>query len=364
MLLNWYSGIGQGQGYSGATENILVELGHIGYDVRILTPKKVIRENLTEEGLKIVDKPFMLGDIGVYFGYPAGFNSVVNKYKIGFTMFETSKLPNGKGVNGQPNDWAGATGNAMDFVNSMDELWLPCQQNVDVFRAEGATTTINKVVLGVNRKLYYDMSEKRAAGRANRPFTFLMLGTLTSRKNVGAVILAFIDLFKDNKDVQLILKSSSGTLAAMRFPEGANIKIIDEYSTIEQVQGYYANADAFIFPSRGEGFGLPPLEAMATGLPTIFTDNTGMSEYADSEYNYPIKSSHLVPAITYPKRWGNVGEWYEADMTELKAAMLNVFENEDKSKAKGQKAAKWVAENWTYANTAKIIDGVLRKIAV
>lgn len=364
MLLNWYSNAGQGKGYSGASENMLVALEECGIDVRLMSPKKVIKSNLTKEGRKIVDKPFQLGDIGVYFGYPSGFNSLMNKVKIGFTMFETDKLPNGKGIGNDANDWAGITGNASDMINQMDELWVPCQQNVDVFKSSGVTIPVEKVTLGINDHIYYDMSEKRDNTRKDRPFTFLMLGTLTSRKNVGAAITAFMSLFSGNKDVQLIIKSSSGTVAAIQFPDGVNIKIIDEFSTIEQVQNYYASADAFIFPSRGEGFGLPPLEAMATGIPTIFADNTGMSEYANDEYNFPVKSDIKTRANRYPKKWGDVGNWYDIDLIDFQSKMLWVYENEKLAKDIGKKAAKWVAENWTYRNTAMRIVELIKKYAL
>src|SRR5687767_5114535 len=212
MLLNWYSSAGQGKGYSGAAENILIELEEAGVDVRLLSPKKIFRDWLTDKGKVILDKPFQLSKVGVYFGYPNGFNSVVNEYKIGFTMFETDKLPNGTGFKKEPNNWAGPTGNAVDIINQMNELWLPCEHNVDVFKKEGVTIPINKVTLGVNSRLYYDMSEHRENTRKDRPFTFLILGTLTSRNNIGAVVVSFMQLFGGNEDVKLIIKSQSGTV--------------------------------------------------------------------------------------------------------------------------------------------------------
>jgi glycosyltransferase involved in cell wall biosynthesis len=357
MLINWYASIGQGEGYSGASENIVTSLTSKGIDVRVLSVSKVIRENLTDKGKLAIDAPFKMGDVGIAFGFPNSFNSIMNRVKIGFTMFETNKLPNGKGYRNEGNSWAGITGDSKDMINTLNELWTPSRHNRELFLKSGVTVPVHIMPLGVNPELFFDFSKEREARRANRPFTFLILGTLTSRKNVGAVITAFMELFTGNDDVRLIVKSKSGTMASMEFPKGVNIQIIDRNSTITELQEYYMNADCFVFPSRGEGFGLPPLEAMATGLPTIVANNTGMSEYCNDEYNYPLNDYELVPASRFPKKWGDVGTWFEPSYTELKEKMFEVYNNQDKAREKGKKASVWVAKNWTYSNTAsKIIE--------
>jgi glycosyltransferase involved in cell wall biosynthesis len=47
----------------------------------------------------------------------------------------------------------------------------------------------------------------------------------------------------------------------------------------------YSSADVFVFPSEYEGFGLPPLEAMACGTPVVVSNCPGIDEYAVNEYN-------------------------------------------------------------------------------
>lgn len=361
MLINWYSTPGQGEGYSGASENILAALEEIGVDARVLAYRKILQQNLTDRGKLAINKPFVKGKIGVSFGYPNAFNSIINDVKIGFTMFETNKLPNGKGFRDEGNTWAGVTGDCADMINALDELWVPSEHNKGLFEASGVEIPVSVIPLGVNQHLFYDFTKEREKTRKERPFTFLMLGTLTSRKNVGAVITAFMDLFSGNDDVRLVIKSKSGTIASLQFPKGINIEIIDENSTVKQVQDYYKNADCFVFPSRGEGFGLPPLEAMATGLPTIFACNTGMADYANEKYNYPIRKHELVKATRYPKKWGDVGTWYEPSLVELKEKMYDVYCNEEKAKKKGKLAAGWVEKNWTYTKTAFRILERLRK---
>lgn len=50
----------------------------------------------------------------------------------------------------------------------------------------------------------------------------------------------------------------------------------------------YAAADAFVLPTRGEGWGLPIMEAMAMGLPTIATNWSGPSEFMTEENSFPV----------------------------------------------------------------------------
>jgi len=343
MLINWFGSFSQGQGYSGASEKIAIELEKLGYDVRHVGFGKDNRNNRTKAGKILTSKEFKLAQVGLCFGFPNAFSSLANnKYKIGWTMFETDRLPSGS------NSWCGPTGNASDMINTFtDVLIVPSQHNYHLFRNSGVQKPIKVIHLGVDTDSYMKMV------RPHRDtFTFLMAGVLTIRKNPGAVLSAFLDLFKDNEKVRLVLKTNSGTLGHFQMPY-KNVTIIDRFATPEEMLGYYRDADAFVFPSKGEGFGLTPLEAMATGLPTIFADNTGMSEYADKEYNYPVPCSTMTKATRFPVKWGNVGNWYEVDYHALRNAMEEVYKQRNLWYEKGLRAADWVRKEWSYKRTAE-----------
>ena len=104
--------------------------------------------------------------------------------------------------------------------------------------------------------------------------------------------------------------------------------------------------DCFVFPSHAEGSGLPPREAMATGLPTILTNWSGLTEVCDPLLNYP-----LTPiAIDHPDVRGNEQPGYMSriDVRELMYFMRHVYENREEAEAKGIKASKYIHKEWNW----------------
>lgn len=354
MILNWYGNYSQGRGYSGSAEHMIIALDELGVDVRpigISTEKSDHTLNYTEKGWKIKTKPFKLAEIGISYGFPNSFTSIFNKKKVGFTMFETSQFP--KGIS----DWSGPTGNSYDQIKDMDLMLAPSKHSAQLIKDTGYKGRVEVVNLGFDPEIYPFMERPKN----RKVFTFLIMGTLTIRKNPGVALMAFIDLFKGRKDVRLVIKSNSGTVAHMNMPWD-NIEIIDEFSTNEQMKQYYYDADCFLFPSRGEGFGLPVIEAMGTGLPCIFSNHSGLAEFANPKYNYPINKYSMEKAQRYPKKWGDVGDWYNPDYDEFKSLMKYVEQNKDKAYNKGVESAKWVRKNFTYKQTAKRLKSILETL--
>jgi len=111
----------------------------------------------------------------------------------------------------------------------------------------------------------------------------LTVGTLQPRKNVEGVVQAFEALARDGAPHQLVVAGARGwrdeALAAKlrRSPAAARVRATGHVDDATLV-ALYRGAAAFVFPSRGEGFGLPPLEAMACGAPVVCSDRTSLPE--------------------------------------------------------------------------------------
>ncbi|MHB1282735.1 MAG: glycosyltransferase family 4 protein [Sulfuriferula sp.] len=111
----------------------------------------------------------------------------------------------------------------------------------------------------------------------------LSVGSLEPRKNLGRLLLAWEHLLPTMPpDVWLVLAGAKGkTLvfadvpALQRLPERV---FLSGYVPDELLPAMYAGAMAFVYPSVYEGFGLPPLEAMACGTPVIVGNRTSLPD--------------------------------------------------------------------------------------
>ena len=109
------------------------------------------------------------------------------------------------------------------------------------------------------------------------PRFLLFVGDLVPRKNLPGVLKAFEQLHTQDRDLQLVLAGAyGGNRAPLSLPEvarafhRAGLPVhCPGYVPLEYLPALYAMAEALVFPSFDEGFGLPALEAMACGCPVI-----------------------------------------------------------------------------------------------
>ena len=116
----------------------------------------------------------------------------------------------------------------------------------------------------------------------NSPF-ILFVGTLEKRKNVPTLIKSFYKLKKSKLDHKLVIVGGKGWKYTKIFDliEDLNLKdevIFTDYVSDEDLVKLYNTADLFVYPSLYEGFGLPPLEAMACGCPVITSNTSSLPE--------------------------------------------------------------------------------------
>ncbi|MEM7481635.1 MAG: glycosyltransferase family 1 protein [Acidobacteriota bacterium] len=112
---------------------------------------------------------------------------------------------------------------------------------------------------------------------------WLFAGTLEPRKNVGALVDAWLDLRQRRPDVPpLVIAGGAGwgsdplaqRIASLRDQGLHHVGRVPRARLVELFQG----ASLFVFPSLYEGFGLPPLEAMACAVPVVTTDRSSLPE--------------------------------------------------------------------------------------
>jgi glycosyltransferase involved in cell wall biosynthesis len=128
----------------------------------------------------------------------------------------------------------------------------------------------------------------------------LFLGLRIPHKNLDGLIRAFLGVADEYPDLRLVIAGSRYSTPDVvdRWKEdprlkGKLVEILDP--TDEQVVRLFAGAKVFVFPSFAEGFGLPPLEAMASGVPVVCSDIPVFREvYGDAVCYVDPKDFHSV----------------------------------------------------------------------
>jgi glycosyltransferase involved in cell wall biosynthesis len=135
---------------------------------------------------------------------------------------------------------------------------------------------------------------------------FLFVGTMEPRKNLGRILDAFKRFQRDFPDFQLVLAGSQA------FAHGKYAQLLSEKHSLrvgsvvapgflkrEELNALYCGAEALVFPSLYEGFGIPILEAMASGCPVITSDCTSTQEVVGAAgiLVYPYETENILNAI-------------------------------------------------------------------
>lgn len=115
---------------------------------------------------------------------------------------------------------------------------------------------------------------------------FLMVSRIEPRKNQVLVLKTFFDHQWDKKGIQLVFMGSKSLaykeldnfLSTLTERQKESVKFISGIDD-QNLSNIYRAAEGFIYPSIAEGFGIPPLEAGACGIPVLCANKTAMEEY-------------------------------------------------------------------------------------
>lgn len=122
--------------------------------------------------------------------------------------------------------------------------------------------------------------------RHGLPARFILhVGTLEPRKNLIRLVRAFAQVAPQASDVHLVLAGGRGWLYDALFAEVERLALRDRvhfpgYVAAEALPFWYNAAYGFVYVSAYEGFGLPVLEALACGVPTLTSATTSLPEAA------------------------------------------------------------------------------------
>lgn len=311
-----FSNVGA-SGYGGVYQNFTIAL---------------LKKHVNLVGMDRSVKP----DVQIYLGQPdrrwrSEWERKADVFGV-FTMFETEVLPG---------HWVEDINEHCDFVI------VPSKWCKEIFEKGGISKPIFIVPLGINPAMFPYLEHPK-----REMFTILWQGFHgEDRKGYASLDKAFEELNLPN--ARLIKKISPFSLRTMvqwefrtdRWSICKNMKPAELLMLLRE-------ADLSVNPTSGEGFGLIPLEHMATGLPVLVSENTGCLDYRNAAYNIGIKCD-------VGKSWfgEGFGDTLIPNYKDLKAKIKWAYEEREQIREMGKQASEWVHREWTYEKaTDKLLE--------
>lgn len=156
---------------------------------------------------------------------------------------------------------------------------------------------------------YEGICERKGAAK-----TFLHVSSCFPRKGVDVLLEAWAKAFTARDRVRLIIKTFPNPHNTVQeqvwnlsrlYPNMAQIQIVNRDMERDELVDLFRDADVMVLPTRGEGYNLPALEAMAAGLPLIVTGHGGHRDFcgpADArllDYEFALSDSHVRDTVAY-----------------------------------------------------------------
>lgn len=276
-----------GYGYAGL--NIVQSLTELGHTVPFQNSKAPVQLN---------------------FSQPDHFKMHRNQYQISYTPWESTVIP----LSWKSN------------LEVVDEIWTTSDWCANVFELNGYSD-VKVFPHGVSPI----WSPKKRID--DGVIKFLHIGEPAPRKAGQMVLDSFVSLFGDNPKYSLTIKAYGANTTRVYnnyieknivgLPQNVyqNVKVITDNLNEEELVNLYHEHDVLVYPSYGEGFGFIPLQALATGMPTICTSS--WAHY--KKYLGPLKlKSQLIDS---PWQFPHEGKVFEPNRQHLVELMREVSLN-------------------------------------
>jgi len=279
--------------------------------------------------------------------------------KIAYVVWETTRIPD-------------------DWLNSLaypDYLWTPSHWGKQVLEDHGIQPNrIHVVPEGVDGQTFCVDGPCIKKLDDIQAYKFLYVGKLESRKATGELIVTFDYTFRDNPHVRLMVCAHMFKkdfdfhqyLLDIGVQQPHKIIRVGPFAQNEDLAALYRSCDAFVLPTRAEGWGLPIIEAMACGLPTIVTGYSGLTEFATKEnayfINYKLEDIDHPFGLLIETTSTQYGQWAEPDFEHLGELMKYLFNHPEEAKKRGQMASREIHSRWTWNHAAQKAMDIIEKL--
>jgi glycosyltransferase involved in cell wall biosynthesis len=218
---------------------------------------------------------------------------------------------------------------------NVDEVWVPSEYVRSMYVAGGVDPERVRVVPnGVDLELFRPDGPSLEID-APRGTRFLFVGGLIERKGPDLLLAAYLDAFQGRDDVCLVIKD----FGADTIYPGADRTRLQQYAaersspritylhddlSDEQMAALYRACDVMVLPYRGEGFCMPALEAMASGLPVIVPAGGPTDEFVPDEACWRVPARRVAKPVNRVDEWDTASTPFmlEVDLEALRDLLL------------------------------------------
>lgn len=256
-----------------------------------------------------------------------------------WSMFESSEMP--------PEYVA--------LLNRAELVIVPCRWNAECFAADGVKVPIAVVPLGFDPDVF-----RPSKADPYGPCIFGVAGRTkhcAKRKSVQPAIDLFLKTFPSDEGVRLHVKVHPDDHAESRDPR---VKITKAHFESYELAQWLSNLTAFMTLSRGEGFSLWPMQAMACGRAVIGMSYSGQADFMDSTNSFIIPH-RVIDAVSGESNVEYLGQWADPNLKEAANHMMYVRKFRGEAIVRGQVAAATVAD-FTWENAADKLIVELEKV--
>lgn len=363
---------GPAKDYSGYGEAVRHDIGALNAaGVQMTTQIPVYVPELSDYG--------ELGDLAVSFegrelGYEIkiihttpnvyGMFAEPNKYIIGRAFWETDKVPLDFAIN----------------LQQANEIWTGSEFNKQAMINAGVTKDIFIIPEAIDASLSPHDVEAYITDNKN-DFKFYSIFEWTERKNPLAMLEAYWREFEGVEGVSLSMKTYQISFgpdkregidqqirklkARLNLKSYAPVYMYRQLMDRYQVYRFHKTFDCFVSAHRGEGWGIPQMEALLMEKPIISTGLGGIHEYLTNKKDALLIEYTMVPVdnMWYNGQWYTPDQkWAKVDIDKLRGGMRWVFENQEKAKKMGQAGRQTVVSKFDLPVVGAVMRHRLKEI--
>ncbi len=281
--------------------------------------------------------------------------------------------PEGAWVIIQPWEYGGIPRNwVQPMCEQIDEIWVYSTWVRDCYLASGVPEDKVQIIpLGVDTRLFQPEGPRFPLA-SKRTFRFLFLGGTIHRKGIDILLRAYLKAFRKSDEVCLVIKGQSGQTylgselhellesISKEDLEAPEIEYLTQAMEEDALASLYRACDVFVMPYRGEGFGLPMAEALASGLPVIATGRGAAMDFLAEDRAY------FIPSLRTPIGSVPVGDlqpsapgfWLEEpDEAALVDLLREAYLHPEAAATKGRQGRSYAVEHLSWnRSTERVLE--------